>query len=371
MNDNGKVVRFNKLYDQIKDDFDLYLDDIKDCLKSSDFIGGSKIKDFEKAFAILNSSNYCVSCGNGTDSLTLAMKSLNIKPKDEVIVPALSWISTSETVTFAGGKVVFCDVNYDSFTIDTSKIQSLITENTVGIIPVHLYGHPADMPKIMKIAQDNNLWVIEDCAQAHLAEISGTKVGNFGNFGSFSFFPGKNLGAFGDAGAIVTKDETLSENFTRYARHGGLYKGEHILEGTNSRMDAIQATILLRKMKNLKQWDILRNEVANNYSEQLKDVEELITPSTSLKHKHAWHLYVIKTQRRDDLMAYLNANNIQTGIHYKKSLPFLEAYDSFGHSEKDFSVSAKLQREILSLPIYPTMSKDKINYVADKIKEFF
>ena len=209
-------------------------------IKSSSFIQGEEVVEFEKEFAKINDIEHCVSCGNGTDAIYIALKSLNLKPGDEVIVPAISWISTSEAVSQAGGKPIFCDVDQSLFTIDCNEITKKITKNTKGIIPVHLYGQPADMEKICSIAKKHNLWVIEDCAQAHLASIKGKKVGTWGDIGTFSFYPGKNLGAFGDAGAIITNNHELEIKMRMFARHGGLKKHQHLIEGINSRLDSIK-----------------------------------------------------------------------------------------------------------------------------------
>ena len=360
------------LYSQhksIKDEIDLLFNDV---IKNSLFIRGKYVEKFEDDFAKLTKNKFCLSCGNGTDSLYIALKSLDVGPGDEVIVPAHSWISTSEVVTQCGANVVFCDINDFDSTIDVLKIEALITNNTVGIIPVHLYGHPADMDGVMSIANKNNLWVVEDCAQSHLAEYKNKLVGSFGSFGSFSFYPGKNMGAMGDAGALVTNDHYLYRKSTMIARHGGLKKGEHKIEGINSRMDGFQAGVLSIKSKYLKEWNNKRYNHSLKYTNNLLHLNNLLTvPNSSSNVKHAWHMYIIKSNFRDELSDWLNKNSIQTSINYPKSLPFLEAYKRLNHKHSDFPVALKHQKSILSLPLYPELNNNQILYVINKINEFF
>ena len=231
---------------------------------------------FEDAWARTLGVKRCISCANGTDAIYIALRGLGLKRGDEVITSAHSWISTSESITQAGGRVVFCDTNEETFTIDPADIERKITPATVGIVPVHLYGQPADMGAIIKIAKKHNLWVIEDCAQAYLASYKGQLVGTFGNAATFSFYPGKNLGAYGDAGCVVTNDDRLADWMTTFARHGG--KGDHVMEGINSRMDGLQAGILNAKLPHLPAWTAARRRVAACYNELLEDVGDVITP---------------------------------------------------------------------------------------------
>ena len=221
---------------------------IAEVIRTSAFIRGPFVERFERAFAEAVGVSHCVSCANGTDSLYIAMHALGVKPGDEVIAPAHSWISTTETITQAGGNVVFCDTEPATFTIDPAQIEAKITTRTVGIIAVHLFGQPADMDPIMAIARKHGLWVIEDCAQAHMARYKGRRVGTFGQAASFSFYPGKNLGAMGDAGAVLTPDADLARRMAMFARHGGLTKGDHQIEGINSRLDGLQAAVLSVKL---------------------------------------------------------------------------------------------------------------------------
>jgi len=339
-------------------------------IQSSAFIRGPFVQKFEEAFAALHAMPHCVSCANGTDSLYIAMRALGVKSGDEIIAPAHSWISTTETITQAGGTVVFCDTDPDSFTIDVRQIEAKITPRTVGIIPVHLYGQPADMDSIMNIAARNKLWVIEDCAQAHLAQYRGRTVGTFGDAASFSFYPGKNLGAMGDAGALLTRDAKLAERMAMFARHGGLVKGDHQIEGINSRLDGLQAAILSVKLPHLSAWTARRQEIAKEYGRLLADTLGLRLPVVAANRTHVYHLYVVRHEKRDALARHLGTLGIQTVINYPVALPFLPAYARFGHQPKDFPNAYNNQSRVLSLPIFPEMSAAQIADVARAIEEF-
>jgi dTDP-4-amino-4,6-dideoxygalactose transaminase len=342
---------------------------ISDVIAQSAYIRGPHVDAFEKAWAETMGVKHCVSCANGTDALYIAMRGLGLKAGDEVITTAHSWISTTETITQAGGRVVFCDTDHDTFTIDPALIESKITPRTVGIIPVHLYGQSADMDAIMAIARKHKLWVIEDCAQAHLARYKGRLVGTFGNAATFSFYPGKNLGAYGDAGCLVTNDDKLADWSATYARHGG--KGEHIMEGINSRLDGLQAAVLQVKLAHLQTWTEARRRVAARYDKLLHGVGDIITPAVAPGRDHVYHLYVIRTGRRDDLKKFLGDAGVSTVLNYPKALPFYPAYAYLGHTPKDFPVAHANQSRILSLPIYPEITDPMIDYVGSKIAEFF
>lgn len=364
-------VPFNDLYAQylsLKPEID---DAIARTIQNSAFVRGPEVELFEENFAKLMGVDHCVSCANGTDALYIAMHALGVKPGDEVIVPAHSWISTSETVTQAGGKVVFCDTRDVDFTIDVDAIETKITDKTVGIIPVHLYGHPAQMDAIMRIAKTHNLWVIEDCAQAHLATFQGAKVGQFGDIATFSFYPGKNLGAMGDAGALVTSDAQFARRAVRFARHGGLVKGSHEIEGINSRLDGLQAAILNVKLPHLRDWTQKRQGVADVYQSQLAGVGDLILPQVGEHASHVWHLFVIRNKQRDSLKTYLASKGIQTVINYPVALPFLDAYAHQDNAIEDFQVAHGHQSEILSLPLFPEISTEMQSFVIDEINQFF
>ncbi|ABM70695.1 DegT/DnrJ/EryC1/StrS family aminotransferase [Prochlorococcus marinus] len=349
---------------------DEIFDAFKKVINKSSFIRGEYVDSFENEFAKLTGRKHCISCANGTDALYIAMHAMNLKNKEEVIVPAHSWISTSETVTQAGGKVVFCDTNVDDFTINTDLIESKITEKTVGIIPVHLYGQPANMSKIKQIAKKYSLWIIEDCAQAHFAEFKNLQVGSFGEASTFSFYPGKNLGALGDAGAIVTDNDEVAYKLKTFARHGGLLKGDHQIEGINSRMDGLQAAFLLIKMKYINKWTDQRIDKANNYFKLLNDIPNLTLPVVNKGNKHVWHLFVIKHAKRDELSIYLKGKGISTSINYPIALPFLPAYKYLNHSKNDFPAAYENQSKILSIPLYPELTLDQQSFISKNIIDF-
>ncbi len=328
---------------------------IAEVIAQSAFIRGRHVDAFEQAWAETLKVKHCISCANGTDALYIAMRGLGLKTGDEVITTAHSWIATSETITQAGGRVVFCDTQQDTFNIDPRLIEARITKATVGIIPVHLCGQPADMDEIMAIAKKHNLWVIEDCAQAHLATYKGRLVGKFGNAATFSFYPGKNLGAYGDAGCVVTNDDALADWTATFARHGG--KGEHVMEGINSRMDGLQAAILNVKLPHLPAWTTARRRVAARYNELLSGIDGLATPKVGGDRSHVYHLYIVTTDKRDSLKKALADSEITTSLNYPKALPFYPAYAYLGHKPADFPAAYRNQSRILSLPIFPEMTR--------------
>jgi dTDP-4-amino-4,6-dideoxygalactose transaminase len=342
---------------------------IADVIAESAFIRGPHVEEFEQVWAKTLAVKRCVSCANGTDALYIAMRGLGVKPGDEVITTAHSWISTSETITLAGARVVFCDTEYKTFTIDPSQIEAKITPRTVGIIPVHLYGQACDMDAIMAIAKKHALWVIEDCAQAHLARYNGRFVGTFGDAATFSFYPGKNLGAYGDAGCIVTGDNELANWMATFARHGG--KGDHVIEGVNSRLDGLQAAILRVKLPYLPAWTEARRTVAGRYDKLLSGVGDIVTPAIGAARDHVYHLYVVRTDKRDALKKHLTDAGIQTVLNYPKALPFYAAYSYLNARPSDFPVAYANQSRILSLPIYPEITEAMIAFVASEIRDFF
>jgi dTDP-4-amino-4,6-dideoxygalactose transaminase len=351
-------------YQSIKPEID---DAIASVIKSSAFIRGPFVEKFEAEFAEALGVKHCVSCANGTDAIYIAMHALGVKSGDEVITTAHSWIATSETISQTGASVVFCDTDEDSFNIDASQIEARITPRTVGIIPVHLYGQPADMDAIMAIAKKHNLWVIEDCAQAHLARYKGRNVGTFGEAATFSFYPGKNLGAMGDAGAVVSNDGALANRMAMFARHGGLTKGDHQIEGINSRLDGLQAAILSVKLRYLPEWTKSRREKAARYDELLGSVTGVQVPIEANGREHVYHLYVIRHARRNELARALGEHGVQTVINYPVALPFLPAYSRLEHKPEHFPNAWSNQSRILSLPIYPEMSDAHQEHVVKAI----
>ena len=342
---------------------------MQEVIETSSFIRGAQVGAFEEAFARALGARHCVSCASGTDALYISMRALGVKPGDEVITTAHSWISTSETITQAGGRVVFCDTDDETLTLQPKAIEEKITARTVGVIPVHLYGQPADMTAIMEIAGRHSLWVIEDCAQAHLATFRGRRVGTFGETGIFSFYPGKNLGAMGDAGCIVTNDDALASWTAMFARHGG--KGDHQIEGINSRMDTLQAAVLQVKLPHVARWTEARTRTARLYDDLLSGVGDVVAPKVASHRDHVYHLYVVRTDHRDALRLRLKEGGVETGLHYPKALPFYPAYAYLGHKPQDFPVAYANQSRILSLPIYPEMTLQMVNHTADIIRGFF
>jgi len=364
------AVPFADLYAQyltIREDVDSAIAEV---IRGSAFIRGPFVDAFEAEFAAAVDARHCVSCGNGTDALYIAMHALGVSQGDEVITTAHSWIATSETITQAGAKVVFCDTDVDTYTIDASQIESLITPKTVGIIPVHLAGQPADMDEIMRVAAKHKLWVIEDCAQAHLARYRGRQAGSFGVAATFSFYPGKNLGAMGDAGAIVTGDPSLARRMAMFARHGGLKKGDHEIEGINSRLDGLQAAVLSVKLKHLRAWTQARRRIAAMYDALLAEIPGLDPPRVGPEREHVYHLYMIRHSRRDALARHLALAGVQTVINYPVALPFLPAYARLGHRAEDFPNASFNQARILSLPIFAEMSGTQVTQTVEAIRSF-
>jgi dTDP-4-amino-4,6-dideoxygalactose transaminase len=339
-------------------------------IRDSAFIRGPYVDAFEREFAAAVDARHCISCANGTDALYIAMAALKVKRGDEVITTAHSWISTSAMITHAGATPVFCDTDARTFTIDPAAIESAITSRTVGIIPVHLYGQPADMEAIMAIAHRHKLWVIEDCAQAHLARFGDQQIGTFGDAATYSFYPGKNLGAMGDAGAIVTGRSDLAERMAMQARHGGLVKHQHQIEGINSRLDGLQAAILSAKLPHLPRWTKARQAAAAVYDAGLNQIENVGVPQVASDRTHVYHLYTIQHPQRDKLALHLSANGVQTAINYPVALPYLEAYRRFGHRPEQFPNAHRHQGRILSLPMFAEITAQQQKTVVDLIRAF-
>ena len=364
---NVPFVDLKVQYLSIKDEMDAAISSVLD---NTAFIGGSVVKDFEAAFCKEYGVRNCVSVANGTDAIYIAMKMLGIGAGDEVITVANSWISTSETITQAGAKPVFVDID-EFFSIDSSQIEAKITSNTKAVIPVHLHGQMTDIKAIKSICDKYGLFLIEDCAQSHFSETDGQLAGTFGIAGTFSFYPGKNLGAYGDAGCIITNDDELAQKMRMYANHGSLKKHAHQIEGINSRLDGIQAAVLTVKLKYIRKWTEQRKANAKKYSELLAEVAEVVTPKVRPNSIHSYHLYVVRAKEREALAKFLEANGIDTAIHYPCILPLLPAYAYLGHTTADFPVASSAQNEILSLPMYPELTSAHIEHVANSIKAFY
>lgn len=343
---------------------------IQSVIEQSAFIGGKYVANFESEFATYVNAKYCVGVGNGTDAIEIAIESLNLPQGSEIIVPANSFIASSEAVTRTGHKVVFVDVDPQSYVISIEDVQKHITPNTKAIMAVHLYGHPCDMDALVGVAQEHGLYIIEDCAQAHGAEYKSQKVGSIGHIAAFSFYPGKNLGAYGDGGAITTNDEVLSKKCRMIANHGRIAKYDHEFEGRNSRLDGMQAAILSVKLRYLTAWTEQRILIAELYMELLKGEKNIILPVRKDWAKQVYHLFVIRTKKRDELKEFLLGKGIQTGIHYPKSLPKLTAYNSMQQSDEP-TFANQTDVELLSLPIGEHLNLDEVRVVSREIKEFF
>ncbi|KKQ74303.1 MAG: QdtB [Candidatus Woesebacteria bacterium GW2011_GWB1_38_5b] len=331
----------------------------RDSLDESYYILGPSVKKFENSFANYLGVKYCLGVASGTDALVLALKALNIGPGDEVIVPANTFIATALAVSFVGAKPVLVDADYDSFNIDVSIIEKAISQKTKAIIPVDLYGQPADMKFIRKIARKHKLFLVEDAAQAHGARINGRRIGNFADITTFSFYPAKNLGALGDGGAVVTNNKTLFKNLSLLRNYGQRKKYYHDLKGLNTRLDSIQASFLDIKLKELDKWNSERLRIVSYYQEGLENVREIKLP------------YVVRAKRRDKLQDYLTGKGIQTQIHYPIPIHLQKAYKDLNYKKGDFPVSEKLASETLSLPFYPGLQKTKVAEVVSAIKLFY
>jgi dTDP-4-amino-4,6-dideoxygalactose transaminase len=365
---NVPFVDLKAQYRSLKAEIDAAIQSVID---KTAFVRGPHVEEFERAFAEKYGVKHCISCANGTDAIYITLKALGIGQGDEVITVANSWISTSETISQAGARPVFVDIDPDYYHIDASKIEEKISSKTRAVIPVHLFGQPASIEEIKAICEKHGLFLIEDCAQAHFAIYNGRKVGTFGIAGTFSFYPGKNLGAYGDGGAIIMNDDGLATKAKMFANHGSLRKHQHEIEGINSRLDGIQAAILNVKLKYVDGWNRARYQNALAYNERLSIIPQIQTPKIRENAFHIFHLYVIRTEKRNALANYLKSKQVETGIHYPTALPFLQAYKYLDHNPSDFPVAYQYQGEILSLPMFPELSDDQITYAANSIKEFF
>ena len=364
------MIKFLDLYAQyqtMRADIDAA---IAETLRESSFIGGPALQRFEASFASYQHSSHCIGVANGTDAIEIALEALALPPGSDVIVPANSFIASSEAVTRAGHRVVFADTDERSYTLDVADVARRITPRTAAILVVHLYGAPCEMDGLLALAGKHRLKVVEDCAQAHGAEFRGRRVGALGDLGTFSFFPGKNLGAYGDGGAITTHDERLARKCRMIANHGRIAKYDHEFEGRNSRLDGLQAAILDVKLKRLDGWIDRRNEIASRYLRGLAGVREIALPVVDPGNRHAFHLFVIRTGRRDELARHLAASSIQTGIHYPIALPKLAAYAHLKQAA-DPMIANSQDSQLLSLPIGEHLTDDEVDLVIAAIRAFY
>jgi dTDP-4-amino-4,6-dideoxygalactose transaminase len=365
---NIPLVDLKRQYETIKPEVDEAMQKV---ILETAFIKGKYVKQFEEKFAVYNDAKYCVGMSNGTSALWIALKALGIGPGDEVITVPNTFIATSEAITAAGAKIKFVDVHPDTYLMDETKLESIITKETKAIMPVHLYGQMANMQRIKEIADRHGLRVIEDAAQAHGAQHGGKLPGSYSDIATFSFYPGKNLGAYGDAGAVITNDEGLARKVRMLIDHGRDtgQKYEHSLEGYNERMDGLQGAVLDVKLKYLDMWNGARRIIAEQYNSLLAGIVK--TPTELEGNKHVYHIYAIETEDRDALCKHLKEAGIEAGIHYPIPLHLLQAYKHLNLPKGSYPVTENVAGRILSLPIYPEMNNEQLTYVADKVKEFY
>ncbi|MDD5613487.1 MAG: DegT/DnrJ/EryC1/StrS family aminotransferase [Candidatus Omnitrophica bacterium] len=344
-------------------------------INKGSFILGEELSRFESSFASYCGVKYAVGVNSGTDALHLALVSLGIKAQDEVIVPAFTYIATAMAVSYTGARPVFCDINEQDYNINLNDLKKKITSKTKAIIPVHLYGQPAAMPEILKIAREYNLKVIEDSAQAHGAEIycsDGFKMaGSFSDLGCFSFYPTKNLGCYGDGGMVVTESEDLYNRLLKLRDYGRESKYSHIMLGYNSRLDNIQAAILLVKLKYLDSWNDKRRELAGYYNKALGGISGLRLPLANKNVKHVYHVYVVRAEKRKELIDYLSSNGVPSIIHYPIPCHLQKAYLDAVNKPGLAPVSEKISEEVLSLPLNPFLKTEELDYIISKIKDFY
>ena len=364
---NVPFLELKPTYLELKDDLDAAYRRVMD---SGWYLLGRELEAFETEFAAYCGADYCVGVANGLDALHLILRAYDIGKGDEVIVPAHTFIATWLAVSYAGATPVPVDIEPVYYGIDPSRIEAAITSRTKAIMPVHLYGHPADMDSILAIARKHGLKVIADAAQAHGAGYGGRRPGILGDAAGFSFYPGKNLGAFCDAGAVVTQDPYVHEKVKKLRNYGSAVKYQHELQGINSRIDELTAAVLRVKLNQLSKWNERRGRIAAVYGAALKGVQGLVLPECKPGSTHAWHLYVVRHPGRDELQARLSAVGVGTLIHYPV-LPHLSpAYKSLGYKSGDFPVAERLCAEILSLPIGPHLADEQVACVAEQIKLF-
>jgi len=368
-------VDLNAQYRQIKEEIKISFDKL---FKKSDFISGDAVRKFEQEFARYCGVKYALGLNSGTDALFLGLLGLGIREKDEVIVPAFTYIATALAVSMCGAKPIFVDIDEETYNIDPLKIEKVITKKTKAIIPVHLYGQAADMQSIIRIAKKYNLKVIEDAAQAHGAEyklkiqnskLKTMRVGSIGDVGCFSFYPTKNLGAFGDGGIVVTNDKKVYNRLILLRDYGRKDRYEHIIKGYNSRLDSIQAIILSAKLRYLDRWNKKRQNNAKIYNEQLKGRKGIVTPRVSNYSTHVYHIYGVRVRNRNVVYDKLRKKGIGALIHYPIPLHLQKAYKELKYRRGDFPVAEKIAGQIISLPMHPYLKSGQIKIVTNKLKE--
>jgi dTDP-4-amino-4,6-dideoxygalactose transaminase len=349
---------------QILQEFEQFYD-------SNWYVLGERVKKFENEYAYFNHVDYCIGVSNGLDALHIALRALDIVYKDEVIIPANTFIASALAISYSGATPVFVEPDINTYNINPAAIEIAITKHTKAIMPVHLYGQACEMETIMAIANKYNLQVVEDNAQAHGAKCNGKLTGSWGNLNATSFYPGKNLGALGDAGALTTNDPVLASKAKALRNYGSQEKYHFEVMGFNMRLDECQAAFLSIKLKYLQQWTTQRQQIAQWYNELLTGIEEIILPAIATNVTHVYHLYVIRTVRRNELQQYLLNKGVGTLIHYPVCPHLQEAYKYLGYKVGSFPIAEQISNTCLSLPVWPGMNKTSVEFVAQSIKNFF
>jgi dTDP-4-amino-4,6-dideoxygalactose transaminase len=355
-------------YQSIKDEINHALQQVLD---NTSFVLGKSVSDFEDSFAQAHHAQHCIGLSSGTDGNHIVLWALGVGPGDEVIIPVNTFVATAWGATLCGAKPVFVDCEPVSYNIDAKKIEAAITPRTKAIVAVHLYGQPADFDEIKRVALKHNIIVAEDCAQSHAAEYKGKKVGTLGVASSFSFYPGKNLGAYGEAGAAMTNDESLAKTFHMIRDHGTEHKYSHEIYGHNYRMDGFQGAVLGVKLNYLSEWTEKRRAHAAAYRNLLAGIGDIILPQEMPYAKHVYHLFVIQTTHRDALQKYLTERGIGTGLHYPIPLHLQNCFQHLGYKNGDFPVAENLAKCCLSLPMFAELSDTQIEYVTSSIRSYF
>ena len=343
---------------------------IERTIDSAQFVLGDEVRQFEEEFAQYSGASHGVGVNNGTSALHLALLSAGIGPGDEVIAPAHTFVATVAAILYTGARPVLVDVDSKSYTMDPELVQHAITPRTKAIVPVHLYGQPADMDPILTLARENKLLVVEDAAQAHGAEYKGRRCGSLGDLAGFSFYPGKNLGAYGEGGMVTTNRADFATTIRMLRDWGQERKYHHVIRGFNARLEGIQGAVLRVKLRRLETWTEARRAVASQYSRLLADVPRISLPTEFPDRRHVYHLYVVRVSDREDFMRFLLARGVQTGIHYPTPVHLMPAYSDLGFNQGDFPVSEQVAAEVVSLPMYPELMSQQVLEVVDAIKKW-
>jgi dTDP-4-amino-4,6-dideoxygalactose transaminase len=362
------MVDLRAQYERIRAEADAALDAV---LLSTQFINGPDCRLLEQEFAAYCGAGHACGVANGTDALTLSLKALGVQPGDEVVTVANTFIATGEAILLCGARPVFVDVDAVSYTLDASRLEAALTPRTKVVMPVHLYGHPADMGPILQVAGRHGLPVLEDAAQAHGAEVDGRRAGRLAHAATFSFYPGKNLGAWGDAGMVVSDDAGFVARVRQLANHGGgVHKYDNVVPGTNSRLDTVQAAVLRVKLRHLDAWNAERRERAAAYTRALEGTPGIVLPRERPGARSAWHLYTVRSNARDGLKAHLEAEGIATAVHYPRPIHLQPAMAAAGGKAGDLPLSEQLSREVLCLPLYPELPLAEIDRIAGLVRAF-